>query len=165
MANLDSMLKSKDITLLTKVRIVKAIVFPVVLYGCENWTIKVWCFQIVVLEKTLEGHLDFKDIKLVNPKRNKVWISIGRTNAKAEAPILWPSDAKRWLIRKDLDVGKDWRQKEKRVEDDEKLDSITNSMDMILSKLWDMVRDREAWRTAVHGVTKNQTRLNDWTTT
>ena len=121
--------------------------------------------SIVVLEKTREGHLDFKDIKLVNPKRNQVWISIGRTNAKAEAPTLWPSDAKRQLIRKDLDFGKDWKQKEKRVEDDEKLDSITNSMDMILSKLWDMVRDREAWRTAVHGVTKNQTRLNDWTTT
>ena len=102
MANLDSMLKSKDIILLTKVCIVKAIVFPVVLYGCEKWTIKVWCFQIVVLEtvtwtSTREGHLDFKDIKLITPKRNQLWISIGRTNAKAEAPILWLSNAKRRL--------------------------------------------------------------------
>ena len=94
MTNLDSTLKSRDITLPTKVHTVKAMVFPVVMYGCEkkgckeSWVPKNWCFQSVVLEKTLESPLDCKDIKPVNPKRNQSWIFIGRTDAKAEAPIL-----------------------------------------------------------------------------
>ena len=113
MTDLDSMLKSRDITLLTKVYLVKAMVFPVVMYGCweldhkEGWVPKNWCFWTVVLEKTLEGPLDCKEIKLVNPKRNQPWIFIGRTDAKTEALILWPPDAKSQLIRKDRDAGKD----------------------------------------------------------
>ena len=116
MTNLDSVLKSRDITLPTKVCIVKAMVFPVVMYGCESWTVKkaerrrIWCFWTVVLEKTLESSLDSKEIKPVNPKGNQPWIFIGRTDA--EAPILWPPDANSQLIGKDSDAGEDWRQKE-----------------------------------------------------
>ena len=118
MTNRDSVLKSRDITLLTKVCIVKAIVFPVVVYRCESWTIKKaeswnWCLQTIVLEKTLESHLDSKKIKPVNPKGNQPWILIGRTDAEAEAPILWPPAVKSWHIGKDPDAGKDWGQEEK----------------------------------------------------
>ena len=124
MTNLDSVLESRDITLPTKVRLVKAMVFPVVVYGCESWTIKkaehrridVWT---VVLEKTLESPLDCKEIKPVNPKGNQSWIFIGRTDAEAEAPILWPPDANNWLTGKDPDAGKDRRQEEKGITEDE----------------------------------------------
>ena len=114
MTKIESILKSRDITLPTKVCIVKAMVSPVVIYGCESWTIKKtapknWCFWTAVLEKTLESLLDSKEIKTVNHKGNKSWIFIGRSDAEAEALILWPSDAKSWLIRKDPDAGKDWR--------------------------------------------------------
>ena len=94
MTNKDSILKSSNITLPTKVHLVKAIVFPVIMCGCESWTTKkaerqrTWCFQTVVLEKTLESPLDWKEIKQINPKRNQSWIFIGRTDAKAEAPKL-----------------------------------------------------------------------------
>ena len=123
LTNLDSILKSWDITLLTKAHIVKATVFPVVMYGCESWILKKgwapknWSFQIVVLEKTLESPLDSKEIKPVNPKGNQPWIVIGRTDA--EAPILWPPEAKRWLIGKDPDTGKEWREQEKGTTEDE----------------------------------------------
>ena len=116
MTVLDSVLKSRDITLLTKVHIVEAMVFLVVMYRCESWTIKNWCFLIVVLEKTLKIPLDSK-IKPVNPKGNQPWIFIGR--ADAEAPTLWPPDGKIWLIRKDRDAGKDWRQEVKGMTEDE----------------------------------------------
>ena len=99
MTKLDRVLKSRDITLLTKVRIVKAIVFPVVIYGYESWSIKKienWSFQTVVLEKTLESLLYCKEIKSVNSKGNQPWIFIGRTDAKAEALILWSLDVKSW---------------------------------------------------------------------
>ena len=85
----------------------------------ESWTLKNWCFWSVVLEKTLESPLDSKEIKPVNPKGNKSWIFIGRTDAEAEAPVLWPPDAKNWLIGKDPDAGKVWRQEEKGVTEDE----------------------------------------------
>ena len=124
MTNLDSILKSRDITLPTKVHLFKAMVFPVVMYGCESWTIsnwvpKNWCFWTVVLKKTLESPLDFREIQPVHPKGNQSWIFTGRTDAEAEAPILWPSDAKNWLIWKDPDAGKDWRQEEKGTTEDE----------------------------------------------
>ena len=124
MTNLDSMLKSRDIALPTKVRLVKAMVFPVVMYGCESWTIKNWalknwCFWTVVLEKTLESPLDCQEIQPVHPKGNQSWIFIGRTDVEAETPILWPPDVKSWLLGKDPDAGKDWRQKEKGATDDE----------------------------------------------
>ena len=110
----DSILKSRDITLSTKVHIVKAVVFPVVMYGCESWTKeswaqKNWCFWTMMLEKTLESPLDCKEIKPVHPKGNESWIFIGRADAEAETPVLWPPDAKNWLIWKDLDAGKDRR--------------------------------------------------------
>ena len=123
--NLDSVLKSRDITLPTKVRLVKPMVFPVVMYGCESWTIKKgwvlknWCLWSVVLEKTLESPLDYKEIKPVNPKGNRPWIFTGRTDAEAEAPILWPPDAKSRLIGEDPDAGKAWRQEEKGTIEDE----------------------------------------------
>ena len=125
MSNLDSILKNRDITLPTKVHLVKAVVFPVVMYGCESWTIKKaektqnWSFWTVVLEKTLESPLDCKEIQPVNPKGNQSWILIRRTVAEAEAPVLWPPDAKSWLIWKDPDAGKDWRREEKWMTEDE----------------------------------------------
>ena len=117
--SLDSILKSRDITMPTKVHLVKAMVFPVVMYGCESWAQKNWCFWTVVLEKTLKSPLDCKEIQPVNPKGNQSWIFIGRTDAEAETPILWPPDAKNWLTGKDPDAGKDWRQEEKGTTEDE----------------------------------------------
>ena len=117
----DSILKSRDITLQTKVHIIKAMF--VCLFSqssCtdvrvgpykESWALKNWCFWTMVWEKTLESPLDYKKIKPVNPKGNQFWIFIGRTDAKAEIPILWPPDAKSWLIGEECDVGKEWRQK------------------------------------------------------
>ena len=125
MTNLDSTLKSRDITLSTKVCLVKAMVFPVVMYGCESWdfkeswALKNWCFWTVVLEKTLESPLDYKEIQPVHPKREQSWVYIGRTDVDVETPILWPPDVKSWCIWKDPDAGKDWGQEEKRTTEDE----------------------------------------------
>ena len=108
MPDLDSILKSKDIILPTKAHLVKAMVFPVVMYGCESWTIKeAECFWSVVLEKTLESPLDCKEIQPVHPKENQSWIFIGSTDDEAEIPILWSPDVKNRLIGKDLDAGND----------------------------------------------------------
>ena len=106
MTNLDSILKSRDITLLTTVHLVKAMVFPVVMYRCEldhkeSWAVKNQCFWTVMLEKNLESPLDCKEIQPVNPKGNHSWVYIGRTDAEAEAPIFWPADVKNWLVGKD----------------------------------------------------------------
>ena len=124
MTNLHIVLKHGDTTLSTKVHTVKAMIFPVVMYECEldhkeGWVLKNWCFWTVVLEKTLESPLDCKEIQRVHPKGNQSWIFIGRTGAKAEAPIFWPSDAKNQLIGKDPNAGKDWRQEEKGLAEDE----------------------------------------------
>ena len=124
MTNLDSVLKSKDITLPTKFCLVKALDFPVVIYGCESYTIKkaehrrtdafeLWCWR------RLLSPLDCKEIKLVNPKENQSWIFIGRTDAEVETPILWPHDAKNWRLGKDPDAGNDWRQEDKGMTEDE----------------------------------------------
>ena len=114
-----------------------------------------WCFWIVVLEKTLESPLDCKEIKPVKPKENQPWTFIGRTDAEAEAPILWP-------LEKILISAKDWRQK-KRVAEDEMVES-TLTVDMNLSKLWEIVKDRETSPAIVHGVAKNRSQLSNWTT-
>ena len=124
MTNLNIILKSRYITLPEKVDLVKAMVFPVIMYGCESWTKegwapKNWCFWSVVLEKTLESPLDCKEIQPVHPKGDKSWVFIGRTDVEAETPILWPPDAKSWLIWKDPDAGKDWGQEEKGMTEDE----------------------------------------------
>ena len=122
MTNLDSILKSRDITFPTKFCLVRVMVFPVVMYGYESWTVKKaerWRIYTSVLEKTLESPLDCKEIKPVNPKGNQFWIFTGRTDAEAETLIHWPPDSKNWLMGKDPDVGQDWGQKEKGMTEDE----------------------------------------------
>ena len=129
----------------------------------ESWAPKNWCFWTVVLEKTLGSPLDCKEIQPLSPKENQPWMFIGRTDVEAEAPILRPPDAKSWLTGKDPDTGKDWGQEEKGTTEDEMVGCITDSMDMGLGGLRELVMDREAWRAAIHGVTKSRTRLSDWT--
>ena len=124
MTNLDSILKSRDITLSTKVHLIKAMVFPVIMYGCERWTMKKTCAKELMLWNCGVGEdswesLGLKEIQPVNPKGNQSWIFIGRTDAEAETPVLWPSDEKNWLIGKDPDAGKDWRWEEKGTTEDE----------------------------------------------
>ena len=108
------------------------------IWASKNWRFELWCWR------TLESFLDYQEIKSVNLKGNQSWIFIGRTDAEAETLILWPPDVKNWLIGKDPDAGKDWRQEEKGMTDEEMVDGITDSMVMSLSKLQELVMDREA---------------------
>ena len=129
---------------------------------CQNPVLKNWCFWTVVLEKTLESPLDSKEIQPVHPKGDQSWVFIGRTDAEAGTPILWPPDVKNSHIGKDPDLGKiegrrrGWQMLRW-------LDSITDLMDLSSSKHRELVIDREAWHAAVHGVTKSRTWVSDWT--
>ena len=131
----------------------------------KSWAPKNWCFWTVMLEKILESPFDSKDIKPVNPKGNESWIFIGRTDAKAETPILWPPDVKRWLIRKDPDAQKDWSQEEKGTTEDNIIGwhHWLNGHEFEQAPV--LVMDREDWRAAVYGVAKSWTWLSNWTET
>ena len=144
--------------------------FPVVMYGCESWTVKkaerwridafeLWCWR------RLLSPLDCKEIQPVHPKGDQSWVFIGRTDAEAETPILWPPDAKSGLIWKDPDAGRDWGQEEKGTTEDETAGWHHRLDGHELSKLWELVIDREAWHAVIHGVTKSRTRLSDLTGT
>ena len=126
----------------------------------ESWALKNWCFWTVVLEKTLQSLLDCKEIQL-NPQGNQSWIFIGKTDVEAEAPILWPPDVKNSFIRKDLRLGKTEDTRRKGQQRIRGLDGIINSMEMSLSKLWEIVKNRDAWHALVHGVAKSWTWFSD----
>ena len=166
--NLDSILKSRDITLPTMVHLVKATVLPVVMYGCESWIIKkaecwiidafeLWCWRrlLRVLWTARSNQSTLKEISCE--------YSLEGLMLKLKLQILWPTDAKNWLIGKDPDTGKDWRQEEKGTTRDELVGCHHWLKGMSLSKLWELVMDREARCAAVYGITKSRTWLNVWT--
>ena len=146
--NLDNILKSRDIILPTKCPFSQNYGFSICyiqmweLDHKEDWMLKNWCFQTVVLKKTLESSLNSQKMKPVNPKGNQPWIFTGRTDAEAKAPILWPPDVKSWPIGKDSDAGKDWGRKEKGMTGDEMVEWHHWLMDMSLSKLGKIVREK-----------------------
>ena len=170
MTNLDSILKSKDSILPTKVHLVKVMVFPCMYHvwmwelDCkESWAPKSWCFWTVVLEKTLKSPLDWKEIQSVHLKENQSWIFVGRNVAEAETPILWPPYAKNWLIWKDSDAGEDWGLEKKGTTEDEMVGWHHQHNVHGFGWFRELVMDREAWHAPVHGVAKSRTWLSNWT--
>ena len=129
----------------------------------ESWAPKNWCFWTVVLEKTLESPLDCKEIQPVHPKGNQSWMFIGRTDVEAETLILWPPDAKDWLIWKDPDAGKDWRQEEKGMTEDEMVGWHHRLNGHGFGWTPGVGDGQGGWCAAVHGVAKSRTRLSNWT--
>ena len=166
MTNQNSILKSRDTTLPTKVHIVKGMVFPVVMYRCESWTLqkaehrRIDAFKLCWMKNHLESPLDCKEINPVNPKGNQPWTFTGRTDA--EAPIFGHLMQRTDSLEKTLMLGKieGRRSGQQRIR---WLEGITDAMDMSLSKLWEILKDREVWHAAVHGIAKIQTWLRDWT--
>ena len=131
----------------------------------EGWALKNWCFWTVVLEKTLESPLACRKIQPVHPKGNQPWIFIGRTDSEADILILWPLNVKSWLFEKTLMLGKIEGRRRRGQPRMRRLDGITDSIDMNLCKLHEIVKDRGAYHAAVHGVTKSWIQLTDWATT
>ena len=162
MTNLDSILKCRDITLPTKVHLVKAMVFPVVMYACENWTIKkAECRKT----ETLESPLDCKEIQPVYPKGKQSWVFIGRTDAEDEAPVLWPPDVKSQLIGNDLDAGKDWRQEEKQMTEDKIFGWYHRLSGHEFEQALGDGEEQGSLECSSPWVAKSWTRMSDWTIT
>ena len=171
MTNLGSILKSRDITLLTKVCQVKAMVFPVVVYGCGSWTIKkaegqridafeLWCWRRLLRVPWTARRSNLKE---VHPKGSQSWIFIRTTDAEAETPILWPPDGKNRVFGKEPDAGKDWRQEEKGTTEDEMVGWHHRLNGHEFEQAPGVGDGQETWRAIVHGITESQTQLSDWT--